>query len=182
MSEREIPPSKEETERGEGTITRMVTAERTDSPAWTRSGRAKDAPAVPNRWEIADGGWIFHGDERTPLFPDDRAALVVGREYLSVETYTTCLSDHGEWVSMMMLPLQDGVVNWPDDSSRKTSRGAAQMEGKSAAEIASTLRSTQADPRAAKYMSLERCDRWQHVATGSHGTSTPELGPGEKHD
>lgn len=180
ISEREIPPTPAEVERGEGTITRMVTVERKGDPSWSRPSRAKDAATMPNQWEIANGGWLFHGDEKLPLFSSGLPTFVVGEEYLAVEAYSTCFSDHGEWVGVTFLPLQNGVITWPERASTRPVAGAAAVEGKSALELAAVLATTKGDPRAEKYMALDPCDRWQKVAENSHGPQ--ELGPGEKPD
>lgn len=179
-AEREIPPTEEETERGEGTITRMVTAERRGNPIWSRPSRGEDAPAMPARWDIASGGWIFHGDERTPLFQGDYANLAVGQEYVTVQAYSTYFTPGGEWMALVFLPIQGGVVTRPNESPNKPPGGAAAVAGKSAAEVADTMRATKPDARAATYMDLDVCARWQKVAENSHGPQ--ELGPGEKPD
>ncbi len=57
--EKEIPASKEETRRGEGTITRRVVAQQISTMLWVRPSRPKEMATPEPRWLIADGGWVF---------------------------------------------------------------------------------------------------------------------------
>lgn len=162
-SEKEIPPSKEEVDRGEGTITRQVTAQQSEGDVlWTRPSRSSDQPLPVSTWTIADGGWIFHGNDRQPLTVAGREPLTVGGEYIAIRTFARIGGDDTrEWFSMQYLPVQDARIHFSDTSVLIPDLKSVQ--DLSVTDFIAMLNKVPPDPRAVPYMSLDPVDRYHRV-------------------
>lgn len=163
-SESEVPPTQEEIARGEGTITRLVTAKQSGNVLWSRPSRVMTAEGSPPRsWTIADGGWVFHGKTRTPLDVEGRARLVVGNQYLAIRTFSSLGgSTAPEWFSLCYLPVKGGQVAI-DRSMLPADATSFQrnFQGLTMAAAVRTLATTHPDPKAQPYMQLDAAHRYE---------------------
>jgi hypothetical protein len=191
VSERRVPPTKEEQDAGEGIIGREVTVTR-EAVLWTRPGAKEEAPGSIV-W--AAGGWNFHGKDERPLHFDGVPSLLPGHRYL-VPIVHMALSLDGSgtptWLPLSgtaMLPFDDGVVGDGEQITdfRGTYDGHSGGEtpmrdsvwGKGARAVVEALTTTEPDPAAAPYMSKVPRARYEAAVRGTD-TVLPAPGPGEK--
>lgn len=165
VEESEVAPTAAEVKRGEGTITRLVTARQDGKPVWTRPSRAKGAPAPATEWEIADGGWLFHGDKRTRLELQGRPRLEVGEQYLAVRTFSSLGGQtESEWFSLGYIPLAQGRVQIDGRSLPERSDSYLRAtQGLSVTSVADLLVGAPPDARAAQFMDLDAAQRYQKI-------------------
>ena len=163
VSESELSPSKEERARGEGTITREVVAQQVGEPVWVRPTRSKSAPRPEKRWEISDGGWLFHGKKRTRMLAEGQDTLVVGSRYLAVRTYSSISGLPPEWFSLTYIPLEDGQVRFSKRALSGSTPDLKRLQGVADDKVADLLDSTKPDPAAVPYMKLDAYERYGKV-------------------
>lgn len=184
-SERRLPPTPEEIEHNEGTITRLVTVN-TSQILWRRPSAPK-ALSAPKSLEVANGGWVFHGNDEKPFVVDDRPRLELGQRYLAVLTYadlsvSSTRPQGPQWLTFGYFALKDGAVvanNAGDASGSDLDR---LINGKGVGAVQALVASTPVDPDAKRYLGLDPVLRYQRVAEDRIASSsyTPGPGPGEK--
>lgn len=163
VAESEVAPTEEEVKRGEGTVTRQVTARQDGGIVWSRPTRDKLASPPASQWIISDGGWIFHGDKRVRLEVAGRSPLVVGQQYLAVRTFSSLGGDtEPEWFSLAYMPLKSGKIQFGQDYLQADSGSYAEsIQGLSVPDVARLLRATEPDPKAVPFMQLDAAERYQ---------------------
>lgn len=115
LSEREVPPTQEEKDAGEGMIGREVTV-RVDKIVWSAPAPAHPAPDGTFTWGA--GGWTFHGEERTVFTVADAPRTEVGHTYIEALKWEPEEADGDEvipaqWVGLgegSSLPYDDGRI------------------------------------------------------------------------
>jgi hypothetical protein len=115
LSEREVPPTQEEKDAGEGMIGREVTV-RVDKIVWSADRPAHAAPEGTFTWGA--GGWTFHGEERTVFTVADAPRYEVGHTYIEALKWEPAETDEGDvapaqWVGLgegSSLPYDDGRI------------------------------------------------------------------------
>lgn len=162
VEELEVPPTEAEVARGEGTITRQVTARQEGKAVWSRPTRNKLAPEPGAVWTISDGGWVFHGTKRIPLEVEGRPRLVVGEQYLAVRTFSSLGGETTqEWFSLCYIPLRGGRINIDAKSVKDGSASYLRsLQDLSPAGVGRLLKSTSPDSEATPYMNLDAAHRY----------------------
>jgi hypothetical protein len=171
LAEQRIPAPQEEVKRGEGHIMRTVLLA-VERPSWTRPTLKKPAVAFPKRITVLNGGWVFHGQQEARLVFEDDPWMNVGGVYMAVLTFGSVNGGEPDWFLLAQTTLNSGVVDPPANDHRQAARTLA---GKVPAEVASSLRATKPDRRAAKYMSDDPVLRWRRISK-----ATMQPGPGER--
>jgi hypothetical protein len=160
IAEKEIPPSRDELEAGEGLIMRELQA-RVEDLIWVADG----ASTIPTEFTFVSNGWSFKGSERRPMTSEGAGRLEVGRQYVGP------VSPRGSRGWYPMHPAE--TMDWTNDrASLETtnkgdgvSRGEAveQVAGLNAQEIAVLLERQAPDPTASKDRSLSPRERFGEV-------------------
>ncbi|MEU9402712.1 hypothetical protein [Streptomyces sp. NPDC048242] len=166
VDERDIPPSQEEVDRGEGVILRGVTL-RVDKVLWTRSGATQAAPAS---FDWTAYGWQFtDGDvhNRTEMAGEGQPRIETGHHYVMALEWEAprCVPGDGElpgrWRGLgseSIIPYDNGVLGEGEFQGRplqlKAARATAldpgdpdyslrdEFTGHTAAELADRLTGT----------------------------------------
>jgi hypothetical protein len=161
-AETELPATKSDLERGEGTIIRQVTVRQVGSPVWTRPSRSKSAPSPKKEWKASDGGWVFHGSKRIRMVDEGQDTLVVGSRYLAVRTYST-IGGVGapEWISLAYFPLTDGKVRYSKRTLDESATDIQRLQGSTQEAVGSALKATKPSAKAQPYMKLDAFNRYQ---------------------
>lgn len=115
LSEREVPPTQEEKDAGEGMIGREVTV-RVDRIVWSAGQPAHAAPEGTFTWGA--GGWTFHGEERTVFTVADAPRYEVGHTYIEALKWEPAETEEGDeapahWVGLgegSSLPYDEGRI------------------------------------------------------------------------
>jgi hypothetical protein len=162
VAEAELPPVQADVDRGEGTITRQVTAQQVGAPVWVRPSRSKTAPLPKKEWKAADGGWVFHGAKRTRIVDEGQDALVVGSRYLAVRTFST-IGGVGapEWISLAYFPLDGGKVRYSQRTLDESSPQLQRLQGATQTAVRSALTTTAPSSAAKPYMELDAFNRYE---------------------
>lgn len=192
-SERRLPPTAEEVQHNEGTITRLVTAQ-TTKVVWKRAG-APSTLTAPQTLELANEGWVFHGTDEKPFVMDDSPRLDVGKRYLAVLSYTdlslggSSTPSGAEWIAVDWVPLNSsGVVTVPAATSDEPADSTStELAGKSSTAVQNVLNGAAVPAAAKSNMSIDPVLRYQKVADSEAAAQrqaapsyTPGPGPGEK--
>lgn len=120
VDDRAEPVSASEARRGEGMISRSITA-RVDATLWTSPNADRPAPAEIG-WDA--WGWIFDGDPAlfenlTPAVPQGTSRLEAGHSYIAAITFEEARCAPGDkrvpasWVPLgagAIVPTLDGVI------------------------------------------------------------------------
>ncbi|MEE1942428.1 hypothetical protein V1L54_24005 [Streptomyces sp. TRM 70361] len=126
VSERQIPPTQQELDRGEGVIGRNVTL-RIDEVLWSRDGAPKPAPRT---WDYSAVGWQFtDGDtgNRTELAMHDRPRVEVGHTYIMAVVWEQARCSPGDpeapaqWRGLgegSEIPYDTGVIGTGEQEGR----------------------------------------------------------------
>jgi hypothetical protein len=142
---------------GEGLQLRMLTM-RVDTRVWSRSG----GRAVPREFPLESGGWVIKSfTEKTP-FTVGPVRLEVGSAYLiPLAWFPKGPFDAAEHFGLLgsETPALIGSDGRPTSAEPVTAPALRGFIGASLDDIASQLRSTAPDPRAAKYFSLDPVPR-----------------------
>lgn len=165
VADRELPPSPDEVDLGEGLIGRAVQL-RVDRVLWARTG----APPAPASITLDVPGWVFDGDERTEMAVEGFDRVTVGASYLipivrypdtgwGALSSVTRLDDADDAVRRDVagpaeLPMADG----PPRDAALTS-----MAGHSVDDVAGALAATPPDPLAVEHFDLDPIARWNAV-------------------
>jgi hypothetical protein len=161
-TEKLLPPTRTELERGEGLLGRTVTLQVTDV-LWSRDG----APPVPKRWDYHAVGATFtggHPEKPTPVALYDQPRLERGHRYIMAITWEEprCSSGDvpqpGQWMGLgegSQLPFDGGVIGQGENQGRSQNASQARamaaeagpnwgleerMAGKDAAALSAELR------------------------------------------
>jgi len=164
-SERALPPSRTEMERGEGLIGRKVGLE-VKEVLWSRKGAAQPAP---RSWEYNATGWVFSDgklEDRQPLALRERPRIESGHQYvLAIAWEGPRCSDGdtpepGRWMGLgegSELPFDGDLIGQGENQGQlqtvAEARTAAadagsaveledQLAGKGASELAAELKAT----------------------------------------
>jgi len=165
VSEQELAPTQVELERGEGTITRQVTARQTSAPLWERPSWS-DPVDPPTEWQIADGGWVFNGSERRRIVDADRSdPLEVGHTYVAIRTYSSVGGKPREWFSLQRIPLDDGRVRFSEGTLASLDPTLARLQGMTDKAVGLRLTATPPNVKALPYMELDAAERFQRVVS-----------------
>lgn len=136
--ERELEPSAEDLQAGEGEIDRTLTLS-IQRTLWRRPG----APVMPPTVEHTTPGWLFEGDSRRPFTIGAAPRLEVGQSYVSTfGRYST-----GEWVPGdpgTQLAVQRGRLVVDDHNRGLFARTFG--DRRSVEEVGEALRATRPDP------------------------------------
>jgi hypothetical protein len=171
VAEKELPPSEEEVEAGEGIIMRELRA-KVRSPIWSAEG----ATAVPAEFTFVSSGWSFKGDDRRPMSTEGAGRLEVGRQYVGPVSPGAPYGSDG-WYPMHHAE----TLEWTN--GRASSEAAADggevvrgeavgaVIGRTAPEIAALLDRQTPDPKAAADRSLSPRERYQEAAGPPDGDS-----------
>ncbi|WP_405760534.1 hypothetical protein OG234_19750 [Streptomyces sp. NBC_01420] len=165
--QRELAPTKEETEAGEGYIPRVITL-RIDKVLWSRN----EAPNAPSTFETEIDGWQFHGDRRNAVRMEGEPMMEVGKQYVLPVLYFTKTKTvlNAGWSTLSpnsIIPYQEGILGKGDvipsaqqaDGDTKPADVRGSFSGKEPAELVSALKSTPPDPAAADAMKLPPDER-----------------------
>ncbi|BFO21165.1 hypothetical protein SHKM778_75530 [Streptomyces sp. KM77-8] len=118
VSDREVPASTQELERGEGVIGRTVTL-KVDKVLWSRDGAAQPAPAT---WDYSAMGWEFTDgstDNRTRMAVAEQPRVEVGHTYIMALTWEQQQCAEGDGVQPAQwrglgegseIPFDDAVI------------------------------------------------------------------------
>jgi hypothetical protein len=167
VSEESIPPSKEELDRGKGTIGRRITIQ-LSKPLWTRR-TLRNGLKAPSTIVTGGGFWAFHGKTEQRVRINNRDWLEVNSRYLAILSYI----DEEYAVNPKKSPSSAsphwGPLTWMSyDGGMVRSTSATQLRnaviGTTGSQLAGILAATQPDPDAAPYMSEDPALRYQHVA------------------
>jgi hypothetical protein len=163
-AEKELPANEEEVEVGQGYIPREVNLQVKDT-VWSRADAAKPAPAPAFAWPAA--GWTFTQDGgRTPMALEGQPRIEVGHSYLMALAWQPASTDEsgqtipGEWRGLgenSVIPYDSGVIGKGESQGSEQATAKAehadegpdgpsieqQMTGKSAADLAATLKTAQ---------------------------------------
>jgi hypothetical protein len=175
-----VEPTREEVERGEGTIGRRITL-RIDKPVWRRP-TLPAGTSLPQTLETGGGFWTFHGTKEQRFVVEGREWIEVGKTYLALFNYMD-----PEYAVASTKPPADadpawGPLVWLGLDGRITSVPAGdvgpelakQLRGASVAEAAALLAATRPDPFAVPYMAEDPALRYQHTFSArEHATAVP---------
>ncbi|RZU15117.1 hypothetical protein [Streptomyces sp. BK239] len=126
VSEREIAPSRSETERGEGIVGRQVTL-RVDKVLWSRAA-APQKP--PTSWEYNAAGWQFSdGDtgKRRKMVLEERPRVEAGHSYVMAIVWQgpRCAEGDGrtpgKWLGLgegSEIPFDAGILGNGEEAGR----------------------------------------------------------------
>ncbi|WP_405899258.1 hypothetical protein OG242_18665 [Streptomyces sp. NBC_00727] len=169
--QRELAPTSEETEAGEGYIPRVISL-RIDKVLWSR----KDASNAPSAFETELDGWQFHGDQRNAVRLDGEPMLEVGKQYVLPILYFTKTEtvQNAGWSTLSpdsIFPYQEGILGKGDvipslqqaEGDAKPTDARGPFFGKQSAELVAALKSTPPDPAAADAMKLPPDERAKHA-------------------
>jgi len=188
IAESEDTLSAEEKERGEGYISRTVTFQ-IGSGKWTRPGAKR---RMPTTIDVANGGWVVHGQDRQEMQLEGYTKAEVGKSYVALFTYSdvTAIVDPetrkvtpGEgasWTLLDLVPLRNNTIASPsqEDATRFPARASiARLSPEAAGQ---KLQSTKPEQAAAKYMDLDPVVRYQDVQLDRAEQTPPTPGEGEK--
>lgn len=156
VSQREIPPTQEEIERGEGLVGRAVTL-RIERTLWS----AEHAPALPTEVHMTALGWVMQNGETRPMAAANATRVAVGQRYVAPLVRVEDGADGPEWWPLgigAQLPL-DG------DRVEPVTDGPAQraLAGRDVAAVRSALDDQAPDPEAARYRRLRPTERVRAV-------------------
>jgi hypothetical protein len=155
VSEERIPPSKEELDRGEGTIGRRITID-LSKPLWSRPTLRKGLKA-PSTIVTGGGFWAFHGKTEQRVRIDNRDWLEVNSHYLAILSYIdeeyavnpkkspSSASPH--WGPLICMSYEQGIVRSTPATQLKNA-----VIGKTGSQLSGILAATQPDPDAALYV------------------------------
>jgi hypothetical protein len=108
LSERAIPPSAEEVERGEGVIGRIISLT-VEDVLWTRDGATHAAPAT---WDYSGLGWAFSDGDTAAAVEmafHDLPRIEVGHQYVMAVRWEAAVCDEdGEYTPAMWRGLGEG--------------------------------------------------------------------------
>jgi len=178
-SERALPPSRTETERGEGLIGRKVGLE-VKEVLWSRKGAAQPAP---RSWEYNATGWVFSDgklEDRQPLALRERPRIESGHQYVLAITWEgpRCSDDDapepGRWMGLgegSELPFDGDLIGQGENQGKlqtvaeaRTAADAGsavdledQLAGKGAIELAAELKATTPGQRQLPLQSSTAC-------------------------
>ncbi|WP_143202259.1 hypothetical protein [Streptomyces sp. CB01249] len=165
--QRELAPTPEETEAGEGYIPRVISL-RIDNVLWSRN----EAPNAPSTFETDIDGWQFHGDRRDAVRMEGEPMLEVGKQYVLPILYfsKTKTVQNAGWSTLSpnsIVPYQEGILGKGDvipsvrqaDGDTKPADARGPFFGKAPEELVSALKSTPPDPAAADAMKLPPDER-----------------------
>jgi hypothetical protein len=172
VDERALPPTAEDADHGEGLIGRKVTVE-VEKVLWV----APQAPALPERVEMSQPGWVMHDGTRLPLQIAGAPRVGIGDRLLSPFVWVDADSSP-EWGPLNLsaeLPLVDGKVARPQ--AVETTPLRTQFIGASVTELADKLAAAQADPAAEKHRDLRPVDRVQAVMEEEAAPGRPTSDP-----
>ncbi|WP_455360716.1 hypothetical protein [Streptomyces sp. SYSU K21746] len=163
VAEKEIPPSADEREAGEGYIGRSATLE-VDRVLWSRGG----APTAPASVTLDVAGWTFQGDQRREFAVHDSPRLEKGHTYIVA---LARLQD-GTWSALgssAVLPYDNETIGKGESegTNHPTPPGGHEagsveerVNGKPARSLVDLLKGTAPDPAAAPYASLPPEERY----------------------
>lgn len=124
ITEKEIPPPKEDIKHGEGMILRDVTL-RVDDVLWSRRGAVKPAPAS---FDWTAFGWTFSGStaNRTEMAGAGAPRIETGHHYIIAIDWQPARCSPGDSVPAQWNGLGEGAVLPFDDKTL----GVGEMEGR----------------------------------------------------
>jgi len=162
VAEREIPPSPEEIERGEGMIGREITL-RVEQTLWS----AARAPELPGEFRATALGWAFQNGEKTPFDTEHGGRVEVGKRYVSPLTMVEDDPAH-PWWPLTQLPVDgDEVAGGPPTAAKE------RLDGRSFGEIRAVLARQAPDPAAARHFDLRPTERIRAVLDDKGDVGTP---------
>lgn len=175
-SDTELEPTQDELEAGEGLIVRQVTVE-IKSIVW-ESPDKRDLPAT---MLINNGGWVFHGDKRTPIMMEGSIPLEVGHDYAAPIFRDPALGD--EWGTLgPLIPIDDSVVGSGAKATSEAYQSSSIAElvpvGTSPEGVASLMAGTNPDPRAAVFPDLRYSELYQAIQRSQRPPDDPEEAKG----
>jgi hypothetical protein len=168
--ERELAPTAEESEAGEGFVPRVIEL-RIDRVLWSREG----APAAPASFETDLDGWQFHGTKRTPVRLRGEPMMSVGRQYVLpiVHLDRTKRVSVAGWCALSpdsIFPYRDGVLGRGDVIPSLRAQGRSTptdargpFYGERPARLVAALTATPPDPAASAAMHRPPDERFRYA-------------------